>query len=156
MLLHPFCSGKALSITYSEHVCNLRYPVCYAHAPYCHLWPALHYNIFPCYLKNVTIVKKKVIQHKMCVLISSTNSVLNISHSRNNWERYDQICLVVFMYSTWFSCPVLMKLEFSWQFLKKYSNIKFHENLSSGSRVVSSGQTWRNLIVAIPNFCERA
>ena len=34
-----------------------------------------------------------------------------------------------------------MKLEFSRQIFEKYSNIKFHENLSSGSRVVSCGQT---------------
>jgi len=33
-----------------------------------------------------------------------------------------------------------MKLEFSRQFFEKYSNIKFHENPSSGSRVVSCGQ----------------
>jgi hypothetical protein len=26
--------------------CNLRYPACNAHAPYCHLWPARLYNIF--------------------------------------------------------------------------------------------------------------
>jgi hypothetical protein len=38
-----------------------------------------------------------------------------------------------------------MKLEFSQQFFEKYSHIKFHENPSSGSRVVPHGQTegWR-------------
>ena len=36
-----------------------------------------------------------------------------------------------------------MKLEFSPQTLQKSSNIKFHEIPSSGSRVVSSGQTDR-------------
>ena len=42
----------------------------------------------------------------------------------------------------WSSCEVsvilvsLMKLEFSRQILEKYSNIKFHENPSSESRVV--------------------
>jgi len=35
-----------------------------------------------------------------------------------------------------------MKLEFSRQILEKYPNIKFHENPSIGSRVVSCGQTW--------------
>ena len=35
----------------------------------------------------------------------------------------------------------LMKLELSQQILEKYSNIKFHENPSSGSRHVSWGQT---------------
>jgi len=33
------------------------------------------------------------------------------------------------------------KLVFSQQIFKKYSNIRFHENLSSGSRVVSCGRT---------------
>jgi len=34
-----------------------------------------------------------------------------------------------------------MKLEISRQIFEKYSNIKFHENPSSGSRVVPCGQT---------------
>jgi hypothetical protein len=33
-----------------------------------------------------------------------------------------------------------MKLEFFRQILKKYSNFKFHENPSSGSRIVSCGR----------------
>ena len=33
-----------------------------------------------------------------------------------------------------------MKLEFSQQIFKKYKNIKFHENLSRGSRVVRCRQ----------------
>jgi len=36
-----------------------------------------------------------------------------------------------------------MKIEFSRQILKKYSNIEFNENPSSGSRVVPNGQTDR-------------
>jgi hypothetical protein len=35
---------------------------------------------------------------------------------------------------------MLTKLEFSRQVFEKYSNIKFHENPSSGSRVVPCGQ----------------
>jgi len=38
-------------------------------------------------------------------------------------------------------CPILMKLEFSRQVFEKYSNIKPHENPSSESRIVPSGQT---------------
>jgi len=34
-----------------------------------------------------------------------------------------------------------MELEYSRQILQKYSNIKFHENLSSGSRVLPLGRT---------------
>jgi len=36
-------------------------------------------------------------------------------------------------------CPILIKPEFSRQILEKNSNIKRHENPSSGSRVVPSG-----------------
>jgi len=43
--------------------------------------------------------------------------------------------------NTRYSCPILMKLEFSRQIFKKYSNIKFHENPSSGSRVVARRRT---------------
>ena len=47
-----------------------------------------------------------------------------------------------------------MKLEFSRQIFEKWSNVKFHENPSSGSRVVPIGQTWRSwqsLFVIFPN-----
>jgi len=36
---------------------------------------------------------------------------------------------------------ILMKLEFLRQSFKKYSYMKFHENLSSGNRVLPGGQT---------------
>ena len=68
----------------------------------------------------------------MCVLILSTIFVWNISHSKKKWTRYDKNV---------YSCPILMKLEFSKQIFEKSSNIKFNENLSSGSRVVPYGQT---------------
>jgi len=50
-----------------------------------------------------------------------------------------------------------MKLEFSRKVSEKYSYIKFHENLSSGSRVVPGGWTERRsdmamLTVAFRNF----
>jgi tRNA U38,U39,U40 pseudouridine synthase TruA len=50
-----------------------------------------------------------------------------------------------------------MKLEFSRQILGKYSNIKFHENPSSGSRVVPCGRTdggtdMMKLVVAFHTF----
>jgi len=37
-----------------------------------------------------------------------------------------------------------MKLEFSGQIVEEYSNIKFRENPSSGSRVVPCGRTDRH------------
>jgi len=54
-----------------------RYPVCSAHAPYSHLWSVPLYNIFPRYLLTGKIFggKKKVTEHKTCVLIFSTTFV---------------------------------------------------------------------------------
>ena len=44
------CSGKEISITYSECVCSRSYTACKAREPYCQVWPALLCNIFPHYL----------------------------------------------------------------------------------------------------------
>ena len=51
-------------------VYSLSYPSCNAHAPYSYQWPAVQY-FFPRYLINGTIFGgEKVIEYKMCVLIS--------------------------------------------------------------------------------------
>jgi hypothetical protein len=44
------------------------------------------------------------------------------------------------MYSRHY-CQILIIHKFSQQIIEIYSNIKFHENLSNGIRVVPSGQT---------------
>jgi len=50
-----------------------------------------------------------------------------------------------------------MKPDISRKIFKKYSNIRFHENLSSGNRVVPCGQTDRQDIanICFLQFCER-
>ena len=56
------CRGKAISIyTFWVPVCSLRCRACSAHAPYCHLWPAPLYDIFPHYLIKVTILGKQLL-----------------------------------------------------------------------------------------------
>jgi hypothetical protein len=77
-------------------VCSLRYPACNAHKPYCNQWPVRIYVIFSHYLTKETSFGK-VIEHKMCVLISSTTPIWNISHSKHKWARYDQKRVLVFM-----------------------------------------------------------
>ena len=133
------CNGKAISIAYSESVfvaeCNAPYFIVVCGLPGCTIF-------FPHYLINGTIFEKRFWTMKR-VLIFSTPFVWNISHSEKNWERYDQIYLLVFMWSTRYSCQILMKLEFSRQRSKKYSNIEFYENSSSVGRVVACGQTDR-------------
>jgi hypothetical protein len=63
--------GKERSITYCVCVCS--YPSCKAHAPYWHLWSVWLHHIFLHYVTNGTIFGKRLIEHKMCVLIFSTN-----------------------------------------------------------------------------------
>ena len=45
---------------------SLRYPTCNAHAPYCDLWPARLYSIFPHYLNKRHDIRKKLL-NKKCV-----------------------------------------------------------------------------------------
>jgi len=55
-----------MSITQTGCICSLSYPACNAHAPYCHLWPAPLYSIFPHYLTNGTILEIEL-QNTKCV-----------------------------------------------------------------------------------------
>jgi len=48
-----------------------------------------------------------------------------------------------------------MNLEFYEHIFEKYSNTKFHKNLSSGSRVVSCRRTDRQTWQIFSKFCER-
>jgi hypothetical protein len=101
--------------------------------------------------------KRQVIKHKICVLIFSTTFFLKHFSFQEELSEIWSKSLVVSMYSTRYSCPILMKLEFSRQFFEKYANIKFLENPSSGSRVAPYGQKigrtdLLKLIVAFRNF----
>jgi len=56
MFEHPLLQWKSnKNYIFWGCVCSLTYPVCNSHAPYCHLWPAQLYIIFPHYLTNGTI-----------------------------------------------------------------------------------------------------
>jgi len=89
--------------------------------------------------KNIFLFSLKILSETFCILkIIERDIIINVN---------------------WFLCrePViidLMKLEFSHRFFfEKYSNIKFHENLSSVSRVVPCGRTdMTKLIVAFRYF----
>jgi hypothetical protein len=90
-----WCSEKAVSIIYSEcvfvvlgiqHAMSTRYLSSVA-------CPALRY--FSTLSHKWYNLKKKVIEHEMCVLIFFM-FVWNISHSNENWVRYDKKCILVF------------------------------------------------------------
>ena len=51
-------------------------------------WPSLNYFSTLSH-KRHDFLKRKVTEHKMCVLISSTTFAWDIFHSKNNWVRYD-------------------------------------------------------------------
>jgi len=123
-------------------VCSVSYPACNAQAPYCHLWPVWLYYMFPHYLINGAISRKKLLNIKY-VLIFSTTVVWNISHSRKHSARYYHRGTKAFIQSTRYCFQILIKLDFTRQIFEKYSNIKYHENPSSGSRVVPSGRRYR-------------
>ena len=88
------CRGKAICITYSEcELVALGIQACMAHAY--HLWALSLCHILQ-NLANDTIFGKKLFTTK-CVLIFSTTFVSNISHSKQNYARYDHKCILVFM-----------------------------------------------------------
>jgi hypothetical protein len=87
---------------------------------------------------------KRVTDYKMCVLIFSTTFIWNSSYFKKNSARYCHKCENVLMWSTRYSFLILMKHEYSGQIFQKCSNMKFHHNFSSGSRVVlADGRTDR-------------
>ena len=89
-------------------ICSLRYPTSNAHAPYCHLPPAPPLQYFVTLSRKWNDFLKTVTEHKMCVLIFSTNFVRNISHSNKNWARFDKKFVSVFTWSALFYGQVLM------------------------------------------------
>jgi hypothetical protein len=140
-------------------VCGRRYPAGTAHAPYCHLWPVRLYSIFTHYLINGTILEKKVIDHKMWVLVPSTTFIWNFSHSKKNWARYDKNVY-------WCSCNVpvsLVRFKRNFNVLDRFSKnthipncIKicpteaelFHDDGQTGMKLIA---TFRNFVKA-PNW----
>jgi hypothetical protein len=134
-------------------VYSLGYPACCA--PYCTVFGGLSSStVFSTLSHERHTFRKNVTGRKMCVAIFFTTSVWNISHYKKTWATYNHNVL---KFSR--KVPALLvrfqcKLNFSSQMLQKYSNIQFHENQSSESRVDPCGQrnththmneqTWQN------------
>jgi len=86
---------------YTTYLCigSLIYPACSAHAPYCHLWPAPFYNIFPLYLIKGKILEKKKTENKMCVFIFSINlSEIFFILRRNERDMIKYIYMYIYIY----------------------------------------------------------
>ena len=101
-------------------------------------------------LSHTGMIKKKVIGHKMYVVIVYTVFVWNISYSKNNSTNYK--CQSLSMCSTHYFCRILIKVEFSWQIFENLSNtLKIHP---VGAKLLCANRQtdMRKLIFAFWNF----
>ena len=99
---------------------------------YCHLWSVWLCHIFSHYLIKGTGFEKKLLNMKRSINPPFLEFLSQIFLILTRMKRY-----IINLHS----CQILMKLNFSLQIFEKPSNIKFHENPFSGSRVVPCGQT---------------
>ena len=106
---------------------------------YCNLWPFGLYHIFPLYFINGMIFEKKVRNIKLYFDVLQNICLKHLIIRRIHQDVITNVSGRHVKYPLFLS--FLMKLEFSQQFFKQYSNIKFHENPSSESRVFPCGRT---------------
>ena len=110
--------------------------------------------------KRYDFRKKKVTEHKVCVYIFSRSFVWNISHSKNNCDRYEKknnigLHLKYPSLTSDFNEAWIFPIEFR----KLSDNFRFHENPSSASQAVPCGRAdgrtgIMNRIVAFRNFAK--
>ena len=124
--------------------CSLRYPAFNAHAPY---------YIVTCGPTGCTIFlhvisymvrfskKKKLLIINRVFRFSLQLSCETFSHSKKNSARYDHKCILVFMYSTRYSCQMSMKLEFSRHIFGKTQISNFIKIRPVGAELFHAG--WR-------------
>ena len=112
--------------------------------------------------------RKKVTEHKMCVLIFCTTFVWNISHSKKNLARYGQKCISVYMQST---AVILVRHEWPSNVLDRFSKstqisyslptgilrppwLRFFRAFSSVVRQIPGyNPQRRGTARTLPNFC---
>ena len=113
-----------------------------AYAPYCDVicGPSVSSSFFDIISLTAQSWEKKLLKIK-CLFWFSLQLLTRIFLIRR--IQWDVINMKTLSCNRYF-CRILMKLEFFRQiFENKSLNIKFHKNLSSGSRVVACGETDR-------------
>jgi len=142
-------------------VCSLSYPASksrlYCAILYSHLWAELFFHIFPHYLINDMILRKKIINAK-CVLIPSYSFCLkHFSFYEEISEARSQTLIGLDVKPRYFG-QIYMTLVYSRQIFEKSSSINVHKNLSRGTRVVPCGRTDRHdeANSRFSQFCEQA
>jgi hypothetical protein len=134
-------------------VCSLRYTACNARASYCHLWRVQPRNIFPFYLIYDTIFGGKKLLNTKCVFWFP----LKFLSEAFLIPRRIQPDMIKNVYRSSCKVPAILVRFQSYltffQVFEKCSNIKFHENPSSRSRLVPCRRTdMTKLIVAHRKF----
>jgi hypothetical protein len=124
---------------------------------------ALHY--FSALSHKCHYFWKKVIKHKICVLIFCTTFVENISNSKKRWAWFYHHCTLDFIRSTHYTCQILMELEFSWQIFKKIPKYKklivhwaeavtFDADRETDEQTCDTWHDMTKLIVPFGNFAD--
>ena len=139
-------------------VCSLSYAICIAHAPYyiviCGLSGSTIFFPSSSHKRHDFRKKKKLLNKKTCVLICSTTFVWKTSHSELNLARYYHKCTLGLMQSSRYLSQFVKTHDFSRHIFEKPSNIKLHENPSSGSCIGPQGQVGMAKITVA--FCSSA
>jgi len=137
------CSGKAIIIIYSKCVSaalGIQDVMRMRHIVICGV-TTLH-NFFTLSHKGIIFGEKKVIEYKRFVFSLQLLSKIFLHLRRTEQD------MITSVHSPSRQVPViLVRFQWDWIFstdFKKYSNIKFHENPSSGSLDVPYGQAWRS------------
>lgn len=133
------CPRKAVIIAKSESVsvCLViqhamqMFPIIFTYFPSLDVqyFYTLYHERLYCFFKQLT-------KHETCVLMLSTRFIQNISHFKKNSARYYYKFTQVLTQRTSYYCKILKKFEFSRQILEKHTNVNFHENPPSVSRIV--------------------
>jgi hypothetical protein len=150
------CAGKALSTTYSERV-SVALVIQHAKRVRRITFSAVVCPVLSCFPtlphKRHSFRGKGVMNIK-CVFRSSLQYLLEKFLILRKIQRDINVLCVHVQYSF----HILMKPEFSRHILEKSTNIKFHDNPSSGNRVVSCERTDRRdkSISRFSKFFERA
>jgi hypothetical protein len=128
------CSAQTIIVTYFYCVVfSRKCTTVNTHTPYFQLWPVGLQNIFPLCAMEYTIFEQTVIQNKTQVLFSPqllSETFLILNYNKRTF---------LFMESTRYSYQILLKPEFSWHILEKFSDVRFHENPSIGSPIFPYG-----------------